>query len=123
MSSQGLSKRKSLDGKRILIVERDGELFRAITSAVRRAGCVVVGIEAHPEAYLWSPNRAVDAAIVDIDKGNPTLILLIEYLTDRAIPILLIIDAKQSLPANLHAHHQVRRSFAEAQLLHEVARV
>lgn len=124
MSSQGLSEVKSLDGKRILIVERDDELLRAIIGAVTRAGCVVVGIAAHPEASLWSQKRAVDAAILGIDKGNPTLLLLIEYLTDRAIPILLITDANEErLPANLRGHRQVRRSFAESQLLDQLARV
>lgn len=124
VSSQGLSGPKSLDWKRILIVERDDELLRAIIGAVTRAGCVVVRIEGHLGASLWSQKRAVDAAVLAIDRGNPSLLLLIEYLTDRAVPILLITDANvECLPANLRVHQQVRRSFAEAQLLDELARV
>jgi len=128
MISQSSSKRSLLHGKRVLIIEGDDELYRALAEILACAGCtvsdcVMLGTWGHSsEVSVWVPDRAVDLALVDNDPGNSATLICVQRLNDCGIPILITYDPARSLllPTS-RSQRQLPKPFTESELLDSIA--
>lgn len=128
MLSQSSSKRSLLHGKRVLIIEGDDELYRALAEILAAAGCtvsdcVMLSTWGHSsEVSVWVPDRAVDLALVDNDPGNSATLIWLRHLNDCGIPILITYDpARLLLVPTSRSQRQLRKPFTESELLDSIA--
>ena len=130
MLSRSFSDRALLHGKRVLIIQGDDELFRALAEILTAAGCavtdcVMLGTWGQPsEVLVWVPDRTVDIALVDSDPSNCATLIWIQHLNDRGIPMLITYDPARPLlvPAS-GSQRQLRKPFTEPELLDNLANV
>ena len=123
------SDRSLLHGKRILIIEGDDELFRALTEILAAAGCAVtdatmLGAGEHAsEASVWVLDRVVDLALVDDDPTNSASRIWIQHLKERGIPMLIAYDPACPHSTPNSCSQRLRKPFTELQLLDSLSEV
>ena len=128
MPSQLSSNRALLHGKRVLIIEGDDELYRALAEILAAAGCtvsdcVMLSTWGHSsEVSVWVPDRTLDLALVDNDSGNPATLVCVQRLSDCGIPILITYDpARSLLVPTSRSQRQLRKPFTESELLDSIS--
>ena len=120
--------RRLLRGRRVLIIEGDDELFRALAEILTAAGCAVTDAtklgagESCAEVSVWVLDRVVDVALVDADPSSKATRMWIRHLDDRGVPILITYDPARPLlvPAS-QSQRQLRKPFTEPELLDGLA--
>ncbi|HMN43018.1 MAG TPA: hypothetical protein PKE27_00455 [Povalibacter sp.] len=112
--------RHILRGRRILLVEDDDQLYRALRECLVDAGAEVLGALAFmPRGTGLVPLTYVDVAIIDASHAG-TGIVLARELQQRGIACVLL--AAAALPAiETHGCCHLSKPFTEAQLLDSVS--
>lgn len=109
---------------RILIVEDDDCLYRALRDSLEDAGCEVFGSckrLCFPMDTV--PASRLDAALVDMDPlGSDRAASLTQLLGARNIPIVWITSRRdRTVPPVPQAHEWMRKPFTERELLDSIA--
>jgi len=80
-----------LYGRRIFIVEEDDALYCLINRVLLQAGGETLGALAHfPDMSVMIPAMRIDAAVVDVDGRDTSLLSLVDAIGRRDIPMLFI---------------------------------
>lgn len=106
----------TLKGKRILLVEENDQLYRALTDALQDAGCEVLGAAAFmPRGMGLLPLTRIDVAVIDV-ANTQTAMTLVRELRRGGIGCVLIAPHSLSPDAALSCRH-LSKPFSEQQLL------
>ena len=79
-----------LSGTKVLLIEDDDQLYRALREALQEAGADVLGaIALMPKGYGLLPLAHIDVAVIDAPRVSDAVPVLLE-LRERSIPCVLI---------------------------------
>ena len=108
---------------RILVVEDHAELARFITAVLSTAGCVVLDpVSDYDEALAAAGERAFDLAVIDRMLRGREATAIVDLLTARRIPVLLISGyARSLLPQRLQNLLFLEKPFTPQALLDAVS--
>jgi len=96
---------EALRGLRVLVVEDNYVLAESMRWALEGFGCNVVGpVPSSERALGLLAEKAVDAAILDIDLQGKSSGPVAEYLVDAGLPFLFLtgFESAALLPESLH---------------------
>jgi len=103
---------QQLQGKRILVVEDNIVTAERLSSALKGAGCTVVGpapdLDQAMRLARWS---ALDGALLDLSLRGAHSIPVAALLKDRGVPFLFMVESESPLiiPAELRSAPQLSR--------------
>jgi CheY-like chemotaxis protein len=102
---------KALSGARILLVEDEALVAMMLEDMLLDLGCVVVGPAARvEEAMLLVQDEAIDAAVLDVNLANETVIPVARALAERGVPFVF---------GTGYARLDVLGDFADRPVLHK----
>ncbi|MFI5029588.1 MAG: response regulator [Reyranellales bacterium] len=86
-----MSEARSLDGKRVLVIEDDVLIAEALCGAMRAAGAVPVGPVGTPAAAIELATRAqLDGALLTARLHESDGMQVSEFLRSRMVPVVLV---------------------------------
>jgi DNA-binding NtrC family response regulator len=111
-----------LYGKHIFLVEDDDLLYCRLQETLRNAGGEIIGALAHfPDSSAMIPDCRIDAAVLDIDTSDGSLVALVHELAHRNIPTLCITNAAPDVvPRAPWQPVQIRKPFGDQDLLEKM---
>lgn len=102
---------RALQGARILLVEDEALVAMMLEDMLHDLGCVVVGPAARvDEAMQLLQGEAIDAAVLDVNLNNETVIPVAEALAARGVPFVF---------GTGYARTDILGSFADRPVLHK----
>jgi CheY-like chemotaxis protein len=100
-----------LAGARILLVEDEALVAMMLEDMLLDLGCIVIGPAARvEEAMLLVHAEAIDAAVLDVNLANETVLPVAEALAARGVPFVF---------GTGYARLDVLGSFADRPVLHK----
>jgi CheY-like chemotaxis protein len=98
-----MSAARSLEGKRVLVIEDNYLIAEALCDAMRAAGAVAVGPTGAPaEAIKLATLEELDGALLDVQLQESDSRQVAEYLRSRIVPVVLVTGhARSSLDPGL----------------------
>jgi DNA-binding response OmpR family regulator len=117
---------RSLDGRRILIVEDEALIAMQLENALAEAGCTVVGPAARlSEAFDLIYSSPIDAALLDVNVAGERSYALADILRSKNIPYAFVtgFEAGSMLPSHLKSAPVLPKPFENAQLEALLARL
>jgi len=109
---------RSLQGKRILVVEDEPLVSMDIEASLSAAGCQVVGPASHLDQAKALAQRDCDAALVDANLAGHPVDELVAILEKRNIPFAFVTGyGRESLPQEFRDAAMLAKPFGREQLL------
>ena len=109
--------------RRIFVIEEDDALFCRMRRALEGAGAEVVGSLAHfPDMSVMLPAIHLDAAILDVDGEDTSLLDMSGALKHRAIPTIVV--SAGHLPHSLRSidsRRVLHKPFTSEELVQSIA--
>lgn len=116
---------KSLEGRRILVVEDEYFQAREMKALLERQGATVVGPVSDPvDAEALLIEGGVDAAVVDINLGQGPNYSTANLLRREGVPFTIVTGYdKSAIPAELRAVPRLDKPASERALIAELSRL
>ncbi len=109
----------AIEGMRVLVVEDEPLIAMDLGSALRGAGCEVVGpVSRLDRALRHVDEGGLDAAVLDINLGGETVFALADVLALRDVPFVFLTGYDRSaLPERLRDRPLSGKPFSSRSLL------
>jgi CheY-like chemotaxis protein len=110
---------RTLDGKRIIVIEDEALVLMELESSLADAGCEVVGAAGTLEdARVLSAQAACDAALLDANLGGHRVDELAAILTRRNIPFAFVTGyGRDGLPETFRDATVLNKPYGQADLI------
>ena len=83
-----MAKRNLLKGRKILLVEDEMMVAMLLEAVLEKEGCTVISVGHLEQATLFATERAIDAAVLDVNLHGKRSYPVADALTARGIPFV-----------------------------------
>ena len=110
---------RSLEGRKILVVEDDYLISLLFDEMLTSAGCVVVGpLPRLADALEAAAKENCDAAVLDVNLGGERVYPVAKILAERHVPFVFVTGySGDALPREYAEQPRIAKPFRAAQLL------
>lgn len=117
--------RRSIEGRRILVIEDEPLIGMVLTDYLEDARCKVAGpAQSADEAQAMAATEEVDAALVDGNLAGRRADLIVQALKSRGIPFAFVTGyGREALPAGFDEAPIVEKPFTQEQVISTLERL